>query len=205
MSEKASLFVIAAPSGAGKTSLIAAAVEQMDNIQISVSHTTRSPRPDDREGRDYFFISKALFEQMIQEDRFLEHATVFGQLYGTSKDWAKEQLRQGIDVIFELDWQGARSIKSLFPQAITVFILPPSLEALKKRLIGRDQDRREVIQQRMEGAKETISHYSEFDYVIVNDDFDRSLQRLIHIILAARQRQAVQALQHQDLLAELLQ
>src|SRR3989344_7825080 len=173
----------------------------MDNIQISVSHTTRSPRPDDREGRDYFFISKALFEQMIQEDRFLEHATVFGQLYGTSKDWAKEQLRQGIDVIFELDWQGARSIKSLFPQAITVFILPPSLEALKKRLIGRDQDRREVIQQRMEGAKETISHYSEFDHVIVNDDFDRSLQRLIHIILAARQRQAVQALQHQDLLA----
>ncbi|HLD16146.1 MAG TPA: guanylate kinase [Coxiellaceae bacterium] len=204
MNATANLFVIAAPSGAGKTSLIHAVVKDMDRIQVSVSHTTRLPRPDDVEGQDYFFVPETRFKEMVKQGEFLEYAEVFGKYYGTTKQWVEETLAQGIDILFELDWQGARSIKHLYPRAITVFILPPSVKALKERLIRRAQDRHEIIDHRMAGARETISHYDEFDYLLVNENFDHSIRMLEDIVLAARQRTLVQATLHADLIHNLL-
>ena len=203
MNATANLFVIAAPSGAGKTSLIHAVVKDMDRIQVSVSHTTRLPRPDDVEGQDYFFVPETRFKEMVKQGEFLEYAEVFGKYYGTTKQWVEETLAQGIDILFELDWQGARSIKHLYPRAITVFILP-SVKALKERLIRRAQDRHEIIDHRMAGARETISHYDEFDYLLVNENFDHSIRMLEDIVLAARQRTPVQATLHADLIHNLL-
>lgn len=197
------LYIISAPSGAGKTTLVNALLASLDNIQISVSYTTRPPRAKEVNHRDYVFLDEATFEQYRQQDRFLESAKVFKYSYGTSKDWVEERLKAGVDVVLEIDWQGARIIKS-FMDCVSIFLLPPSKQDLKKRLELRNQDKKEVIEYRMEQANEEISHYAEYDYVVVNDDFEKAAQDLIAIIKARRLVTARQKLQYQNLISELL-
>lgn len=180
------LFVIAAPSGAGKTSLVKALSESDARLKISVSHTTRKMRPGEAEGQDYFFVSSVEFQKMTENKEFLEHAIVFGNDYGTSKQWVCDQLALGMDVILEIDWQGARQIQSLFPSTILIFVLPPSMDALKERLLRRQQDDSHTIAQRMEAAQEEMSHYREFDYLVVNDRFEIALRDLQHILFSTR-------------------
>lgn len=179
-------FIIAAPSGGGKTSLTKALVKSLDNLVISVSYTTRPMRPGEKNGVNYCFVSEKEFHDLIHKNTFLEHATVFGYLYGTSKEWVLNQLKQNKDVILEIDWQGAAQIRKLFPDAVSIFILPPSMEILQKRLEERKQDSPEVIQKRMKAAQEECSHASEFEYVITNDDFDTAVTELKEIILKYR-------------------
>ena len=198
------LFVIAAPSGAGKTSLVKALTDAVPQLQISVSHTTRAQRPGEVDTRDYFFIDEKQFAQMVEKQAFLEHATVFDHHYGTSRDWVMRQLSQGIDVILEIDWQGAQQIKKLFPQAVLIFILPPSIEALMKRLQARQQDDAETIARRMNAARDEIQHCCEFDYLVVNDQFDVALQDLQNIVLASRLQICVQTHKQAALLDNLL-
>lgn len=186
------LFVIAAPSGAGKTSLVKALSESMSQLQISVSHTTRAMRPSEVDGQDYFFIDQKTFQKMAEKQAFLEHATVFGNQYGTSREWVLNQLSQGIDVVLEIDWQGARQIHRMFPEAILVFILPPSMAALKKRLESRQQDDSNTIARRMLAAQDEMAHFGEFDYLVVNDQFEVALQDLQHIVLSARLKTKLQ-------------
>ncbi|GMQ90226.1 MAG: guanylate kinase [Gammaproteobacteria bacterium] len=176
------LFVLSAPSGAGKSSLAKALVDSMPNMAVSVSHTTRPRRPGEQQGIHYFFIDEPEFQAMVEAGRFLEHARVFGHHYGTSREAVEELLGQGKNVILDIDWQGARAIKRQMPQAKTIFILPPSQAALRGRLAGRGQDSREVIEQRMRAAVSEMTHYSEFDYKVVNDDFDAALQDLRAIV-----------------------
>lgn len=183
---KGTLFVIAAPSGAGKTSLVKALVEATDNIAVSVSHTTRAQRPGEVDGVNYHFIDRAQFEQLIAQGDFLEQAEVFGNLYGTSKRWVEDTLRQGRDVILEIDWQGAQQIRRLVPDAVGIFILPPSREALRERLVGRSTDATEVIERRLAQAAGDMAHFAEFDYVIINDVFGRALDDLHAVVLARR-------------------
>lgn len=180
------LFVIAAPSGAGKTSLVKALIERVPDIEISISHTTRSKRPGEIDHRDYFFVSRNQFEEMVETQAFLEYATVYGNHYGTSKEWVYNKLKDGIDVILEIDWQGARQIHTLFAHAILIFILPPSLDALEQRLLKREQDESKIIENRMILAQNELSHALEFDYLVVNDQFDQALEDLQHIVLAKR-------------------
>lgn len=198
------LFVIAAPSGAGKTSLVKALSESVSDLRISVSHTTRSMRPGEVDGQDYFFIDESDFNKMTEKQAFLEYATVFGNHYGTSREWVLQQLSQGIDVILEIDWQGARQVQTLFPQAILIFILPPSMAALKTRLQSRQQDNSETIAHRMLAAQNEMSHYREFDYLVVNDQFDVALHDLQHIVLSARLKMKVQIAKQSVLLENLL-
>ncbi|MCX7121347.1 MAG: guanylate kinase [Gammaproteobacteria bacterium] len=198
------LFVIAAPSGAGKTSLVKALSESLTQFQISVSHTTRSKRPGEVDGENYFFIDDAAFDSMIEKQAFLEHATVFGNHYGTSYSWVHDHLREGTDVVLEIDWQGARQIKTLHPRAILVFILPPSIEALKLRLQSRQQDDTYTIERRMNEAQAEMSHYHEFDYLVINDLFDVALRDLQHIVLASRLKMDVQTQKKSALLDNLL-
>src|SRR3989338_7758250 len=165
------LLVIAAPSGAGKTSLVKALSEAVPQLCISVSHTTRAMRPGEVNGQDYFFVDHPAFDAMVADHVFLEHATVFGQQYGTSREWVKNQLSQGIDVVLEIDWQGARQIKRLFPSAVLVFIFPPSMDTLMDRLRNRKQDDSDTIARRMQAAKDEMLHFREFDYIVVNDQF----------------------------------
>jgi guanylate kinase len=176
------LFIFSAASGTGKTSLANALVESLPDIEFSVSHTTRAPRPGEKYGVHYFFVSREEFEAMIAGGQFLEHAEVFGNYYGTSRPQVEERLKQGKSVILDIDWQGARSIKARMPQAVGIFLLPPSRAALEERLTKRGQDSREVIQKRMEKALEEMSHYHEFDYVVVNDDFEAALADLKAIL-----------------------
>jgi guanylate kinase len=190
----ATLYIIAAPSGAGKTSLVKALLEVDPGVVVSVSHTTRAMRPGEQDGVDYNFIDIARFEAMIAEDRFLEHAKVFDNYYGTSRDWVEATLEAGRDVILEIDWQGARIVRRAFPEAVGIFILPPSRQALEERLRGRGQDSDETIARRMQDAKSEISHYDEFDYVVVNDIFDEALQELRTIMKARRLLRANQPL-----------
>lgn len=197
------LYVVAAPSGAGKTTLVKALVESLANITVSISHTTRPKRPNEIPEVNYHFIDKATFEQMVEHDDFLEHATIFGNYYGTSKSWVEKTLAKGIDVILEIDWQGHQQIKSLFPKSSSIFILPPSLEALQERLCTRNQDKPEVIQQRLADAKETVSHIKEFDYVVVNDSFDHAIEELKHIVLATRLERSHQLALHSELVKKL--
>ncbi|HEV2614716.1 MAG TPA: guanylate kinase [Gammaproteobacteria bacterium] len=180
------LFIIAAPSGGGKTSLTRALVENMDNLLISVSHTTRAMRPGEKDGVNYHFISDEKFQALVKQNIFLEHAHVFGSWYGTSRDWVLSQLQHNKDVILEIDWQGAKQIRELFKEAISIFILPPSMEVLHKRLELRGQDSPSIIEKRMQAAKEECSHAPEFDYVITNDDFDTAVNDLKNIILKYR-------------------
>lgn len=196
--------MIAAPSGAGKTSLVKALSESIDQLQISVSHTTRTQRPGEQNGRDYFFIDEPTFEKMCESRAFLEYAAVFGKHYGTSREWVLSHLSQGIDVVLEIDWQGAQQVHDLFPEAILVFILPPSIEALKSRLQGRQQDDSDTITYRMLAAQNEMSHYGEFHYLVVNDQFDLALRDLQHIVLGARLKMAVQRVKQRPLLENLL-
>ena len=182
------LFIIAAPSGGGKTSLTKALVKSVDNLVISVSHTTRPMRPGEKDGVNYHFVTPEKFQELIQQNIFLEHAKVlgFGYDYGTSREWVMSQLKQNKDVILEIDWQGAQQIRKLFDDTVSIFILPPSMEILRKRLEERGQDSPAVIEKRMQAAEEECSHKDEFDHVIINNDFNDAVTELKNIILKYR-------------------
>lgn len=180
---KGTLFIISAPSGAGKTSLVAEILKRVANIKASVSHTTRACRPGEQDGVNYFFVSKNQFQEMIKNADFLEHAEVFGNYYGTSQRWVRDSLADGTDVILEIDWQGAEQTRQQFPSSKSIFILPPSIQALEVRLNNRGQDDSIVINQRVAAAKDEMSHYAEADYVMVNDDFKLAIDHLEKIIL----------------------
>ncbi len=192
------LYVVAAPSGAGKTSLVKALMEREPRIQFSVSYTTRKPRPNEIPGRDYHFVSRERFQEMIANDEFLEHAQVFDNCYGTGVRTVQEALSNGEQLLLEIDWQGARQVRSRIPEAVSIFILPPSRAALEQRLKGRSTDSDTVIQRRLRDAAEDLSHWSEFDYVVINDRFDQALKDLQAIVedrggpLAARRPEVVQ-------------
>lgn len=200
------LYIVSAPSGAGKSSLINALIEdnETNDIKVSISHTTRSKRPGEKHAVHYHFISKDEFEDNIKKNTFLEYAQVFGNYYGTSKLWIEENLNQGIDIILDIDWQGARQIRTQMPDVKTIFILPPSRAELLKRLVNRAQDSEEVIAKRMQEACSEISHYNEFDYVIINDDFDTALMDLKAIFRSQRLRCEKQKTTHHTLLKGLL-
>lgn len=198
------LFIFSAPSGAGKTSLVKALLQQTSHIGISVSHTTRAPRPGEVNGQDYHFVSVAEFQQMIGTGAFLEHAQVFDNFYGTSQAWVEQELTAGRDVILEIDWQGAQQVRRLMPDAVSVFIIPPSIAALEQRLTGRGQDDAETIARRMRDAQSEMSHYGEYDYLIVNDNFDNALAELRSVVVARRHRLSAQQARHADTLASLL-
>jgi len=178
----ANLFIIAAPSGCGKTSLVEALIKKTENLCVSVSHTTRPPRPDEVNGINYYFVSINEFEEMIKNNAFVEHATVFDNHYGSSTKLIREKLDEGVDVILEIDWQGARQVKENMPNAISIFILPPSNEALLGRLKQRAQDDDETINKRMSDAQNQMQHFNEFDYLVINDDFNSALNDLNLII-----------------------
>ena len=198
------LFVISAPSGAGKTSLIAAALEGIAYLAVSISHTTRSPRPSEQDGRDYYFVSNSEFQRLIKSEALLEHAKVFTNYYGTSRKAVEAQLASGQDVILEIDWQGAAQVRKIAPEAVFIFILPPTREVLRERLIERNQDDTSIIDARMNEADETISQAIHFDYWIVNDDFNTALDQLRSIILSYRQRRARMHSKNPTLLENLL-
>jgi len=178
----ANLFIISAPSGCGKTSLVEALIKKTKNLCVSVSHTTRPPRPDEVNGINYYFVSINEFDEMIKNNAFVEHATVFDNHYGSSTKLIREKLNQGVDVILEIDWQGARQVKENMPNAISIFILPPSNEALLGRLKQRAQDDDETINKRMSDAQNQMQHFNEFDYLVINDDFNSALNELNLII-----------------------
>jgi len=197
------LYTISAPSGAGKTSLVKALVKSMDNIEISVSHTTRPPRKGEKEGVDYYFVDQDKFIEMVEKTLFLEHAQVFDNYYGTSQREVFEKLAKGIDVILEIDWQGAQQARKIHPDTVGIFILPPSLETLERRLRGRGKDSDEVIERRMQKAEDEMSHYVEFDYLVINDDFSRTLKDLQTIFYSQRLSHRVQTQKNQKLLTRL--
>lgn len=199
-----SLFIVAAPSGAGKTSLVKALVKQDKNIKLSVSHTTRAARPGEVNGQDYWFVSQDEFAQMRDKGAFLESATVFDNSYGTSAETIEAQMKQGFDVILEIDWQGAQQVRRNHADCTSIFILPPSKQALEQRLRGRGQDDDDIIVRRMRDAENEMSHYIEFDYLIVNDDFDTALAELSAVICARRHCLDVQKHTLANLLVELL-
>jgi len=180
------LYIFSAPSGAGKTSLVKALLESMEGITVSVSHTTRALRPGEREGVHYHYVDIPAFERMVAGQAFLEHAKVFDNYYGTSRQAVLDKLAQGLDVILEIDWQGARQVRTLFPECRSIFVLPPSKAALRERLTGRGQDNEAIIDRRMRDAEAEMSHYAEFDYVVVNDVFDQALAELRAIVTAQR-------------------
>jgi len=199
-----SLFIVAAPSGAGKTSLVNALVNQQLEVCLSVSHTTRAAREGEVNGKDYFFVSQEEFAQMRDDGAFLESATVFDNSYATSSESVLAQLKRGYDVILEIDWQGAQQVRQNYPDSTSIFILPPSKVALEERLRGRGQDDEDIIARRMRDSVNEMSHYIEFDYLIVNDDFDIALKDLNAVISARRHSLAVQKQVQAKLLIELL-
>ena len=199
MSRTGTLYTISAPSGAGKTSLVAALIERTEDLRVSVSHTTREKRAGEQDGVDYHFVDEADFVAMLDEAAFLEHARVFGNLYGTSQTWVEEQLAAGTDVILEIDWQGAAQVKRLLPDTRAIFILPPSRLTLLQRLTARGQDDASIIEGRMAEAVEEMSHYVESDYLVVNEDFERAVAELqaivgCHRLATGKQRQTLEAL-----------
>jgi guanylate kinase len=198
------LYIFAAPSGAGKTSLVKALVDSTPGIEVSVSHTTRAPRPGEVDGVNYHFVDLPTFERMVAEGAFLEHARVFDNYYGTARASIEQRLAAGMDVILEIDWQGARQVREQFPDSVGVFILPPSKAVLEERLRGRGTDDEATIARRMRDAEREMSHYDEFDYLVINDDFDTALEDLRAIVRARRLRTPVQAARHQALLDSLL-
>lgn len=201
--EQGTLYVISAPSGAGKTSLVAAMLEQDAQLCVSVSHTTRPMRPGEQDGINYHFVSRDDFEAMIGRGDFLEHADVFGNYYGTSQVWVKQTLAGGKDVILEIDWQGAEQVRHLMPDCVSIFIVPPSPEALRKRLSGRGTDASEVVERRLNEAADECSHAVEFEYLVVNDDFDIALDDLLSIVRCHRLRMQAQQLRYSGLLTRL--
>jgi guanylate kinase len=188
----AALFIVSAPSGAGKTSLVNALVASLDQVVSSISYTTRPPRPGERDGVDYHFISMAEFERMISAGAFLEHAQVFGNRYGTARAAIEAELTAGRDIVLEIDWQGTRQIRARMPESVSIFILPPSLPELERRLCSRESDDPETIQRRLDEAAAEMSHYPEYDYVIVNAVFEQALADLQSIVRAQRLRRARQ-------------
>lgn len=196
------LFIISAPSGAGKTSLVSELLVRMDNIKASISHTTRDRRPGEEDGVNYHFVSKEAFVSMLEQNAFLEHAEVFGNYYGTSQQWVEQTLAAGEDVILEIDWQGAAQVRQLFDDSTSIFILPPSKQALRERLDNRGQDDSAVIEKRIAAATEEMSHYIEADYMVVNDDFEVALNQLMAIVSAQHCRLPVSG--QEKLLADLL-
>lgn len=201
---KGTLFIVSAPSGAGKTSLLANLLEQSSTLCLSISHTTRPIRLGEMDGVNYHFTDRDSFVSLVKQGRFLEHAEVFGNLYGTSADWVETTLNSGMDVMLEIDWQGAQQIRRLVPEAVSIFVLPPSLPVLAQRLRGRGQDNDEVIAQRLAGAREEIGHFSEYDYLVINDDFDHALADMAAIVRADRQRMLRQKNGRLAIISELL-
>jgi guanylate kinase len=199
---RGSLFTVVAPSGAGKTSLVAALLEHEPNLHLSVSYTTRAPREGEQDGREYHFVPRDRFEEMIASADFLEHAEVYGNYYGTSRRWIEQQLEEDHDVLLEIDWQGAQQVRRLFPQMVGIFILPPSIAELQRRLEGRGKDAPETIARRMASAREDISHVLEFEYIIVNETFDSAVADLIAVVRAARLARARQSVRLAALLHE---
>ncbi|MEQ9464228.1 MAG: guanylate kinase [Haliea sp.] len=200
MSGTGTLYTVSAPSGAGKTSLVNALIERCERLRVSVSHTTRPQRPGEQDGVNYHFIDEPAFLRMLDKAAFLEHARVFGNLYGTSQAWVEEQLATGTDVILEIDWQGAEQVKRLLPATRGIFILPPSRQALEQRLTGRGQDDPGIIAARLAEAVEEMSHYVQSDYLVVNNDFDQALSELEAIVVCQR----LQTPRQQEVLTDLL-
>jgi guanylate kinase len=197
------LFIISAPSGTGKTSLVHALLEINPHIDLSVSYTTRGPRPGEQDGKDYHFVSRETFLEMVERGEFLESAEVYGNLYGTSQIWISQEIAKGRDILMEIDWQGAAQVRRLFPDSISIFILPPSIAALGQRLKGRGKDNDAVIAKRMAAVREDVAHIAEFNYVIINDNLDDALRELNAVVLSARLRCAKQLFRHQDLINQL--
>ena len=193
------LFIISAASGTGKTSLVKALREAEPGIVLSISHTTRPPRPGEVDGQHYYFVDRPRFESMLKADAFLENAEIYGNLYGTSREGINLEFERGLDVLLEIDWQGAQQVRRLIP-SVGIFILPPSLDTLKTRLTIRGQDSEEVIARRMATAEEEIAHAVEYDYVIINEDFDRAVRDLCCVVRAERLRASRQLARHGDLL-----
>jgi guanylate kinase len=198
-----SIFLIAAPSGAGKSSLVKELLVRDARLHLSISHTTRLPRPGEQDGREYHFVSREQFNAMRDAGEFLESAEVYGNGYGTSANWIRSQLAQGNDVILEIDWQGAQQVRKLFPACVDIFILPPSLETLEKRLIGRGTDTPEVIDRRLAAAHEDLSHAREFEYVIINDQFSNAVDDLVAVVRSGRCRRQQQFLRRPQILTTL--
>ncbi|AEA82434.1 guanylate kinase [Stutzerimonas stutzeri] len=198
------LYIVSAPSGAGKTSLVKALVDAQPQVRVSVSHTTRAMRPGEVDGVNYHFVSRDEFLARLERNEFLEHAEVFGNLYGTSQRWLEQTLAEGYDLILEIDWQGAQQVRRLMPQAKSIFILPPTQEALRQRLNNRGQDSDEIIEKRMREAVSEMSHYVEYDYLVINDDFAHALIDLQSIFRANQLKQQAQQQRHARLLSELL-
>ncbi len=194
-----SLIVVSAPSGAGKSTLVNAVLAEDPALKLSVSHTTRPPRAGEQEGREYHFVDVASFNAMAERGEFLESALVHGNLYGTSKSWIEATRAGGLDIVLEIDWQGARQVRSIFPDAMTVFILPPSLEELERRLRTRAKDSEQTIRERLANASEELAHWGEFDYVIINNDFESAQKDLAAVVRAARLKTARQASLHPEL------
>lgn len=203
LSNYGKLYVISAPSGAGKTSLVAEMLRLDAKLGVSVSHTTRPKRTGEKDGVNYHFVSRGEFEAMINRSDFLEHADVFGNYYGTSQVWVKERLAEGEDVILEIDWQGAQQVRHLIPECVSIFIVPPSPEALKERLTGRGTDAPEVVERRLNEAADECSHAVEFDYLVVNDEFSVALDDLLSIVRCHRLRLQAQQFRHAGLLIRL--
>ncbi|MSQ53445.1 MAG: guanylate kinase [Betaproteobacteria bacterium] len=193
------LIIVAAPSGAGKSSLVNAVLKDDSGVRVSVSHTTRRPRSGEVDGREYHFVNIAQFEAMAGRGAFLEHALVHGNYYGTSREWIAATRAEDMDIILEIDWQGAQQVRRIFPDAVTVFVLPPSMEELERRLRVRDKDHEESIRERMANAAEEIGHLGEFEYVIINNEFDKAKTELGAIVRAARAKLVIQRDRHAKL------
>ena len=201
---RGTLYIVAAPSGAGKSSIVNAVLARDPNICLSISFTSRQPRPGERHAEHYHFVSAAEFEAMVEAGDFFEHALVHGDWKGTARQSVEPQLAAGKDVLLEIDWQGARQVRNKVPDSVSVFILPPSREALEQRMRVRAQDSDEVIRQRLDAAREEMSHYIEFDYVIVNEHFDTAVDEMCAIFVASRLRREAQVARHQRLITQLL-
>ena len=204
MSDKGKLFIISAPSGAGKTSLVNALVKSNAGVVVSISYTTRKMRSGEIEGKDYFFIDIDQFKKMIEQNEFIEHAKVFDHYYGTSQSSIEQQVAKGLKVILEIDWQGAAQVRDRIQDAQSIFILPPSKVELEQRLRGRGQDSDEIIARRMRDAEAEISHYDEFDYVLLNDDFDQALLELTSLVVEGKPSQSISEDNLQALTSDLL-
>ena len=190
--QSGNIFIVTAPSGAGKTTLVAALLAADKQVQLSVSYTTRAPRAGEPHGRHYHFVDRATFESMIDRGDFLEYAEVYGNYYGTSETWIREQLSTGRDILLEIDWQGAQQVRRTFPEAIGIFILPPSVEVLEHRLRGRGKDDEATMQKRLAAARSEIDHVAEFDYVVVNEELDEAVRDLVSVVRAERLTQLQQ-------------
>lgn len=196
------LLIVSAPSGAGKTTLVRALLKADPAIRLSISYTTRAPRPGEVNGKDYHFVGKEEFAGMLDRGEFLESAEVYGNFYGTSETWIEREIATGRDILLEIDWQGAAQVRKRFPEALSIFVLPPSLQALRNRLTNRAQDNHEVIQKRLAAAAEDVSHGTEFDYIIINDDFDQALLDLTALVRSARLTTPRQIERHAELFSQ---